>query len=67
METNLARQLTDLEQTDLELNAPVAARADRPQLKLVAQPPRVGSRSRVRARLRRLGVSREAYRVFRVY
>ncbi len=67
METNLALQLTDLEQT-IETAPPAAVTADRSHLTLVAaRPPAPRSRVRLRTRLRTLTVRDDSYRAFRIY
>ncbi len=67
METNLALQLTDLDQT-IETAPPAAMAADRPHLTLVAaRLPAPRSRVRLRARLRALSKRDDSYRAFRIY
>ncbi|MBK6596502.1 MAG: hypothetical protein IPG25_00750 [Proteobacteria bacterium] len=69
METNLALQLTDLDQSNSATNSVPVAAAERPHLMLVANPaPRTRLRTAARLRLRRLATSNATdYKAFRVY
>ena len=69
METNLALQLTDLDQSNSATNSVPVTAAEKPHLMLVANPaPRTRLRTAARFRLRRLITSNATdYKAFRVY